>query len=221
MIAACDLKFSYSETTSLEFPDFKCQNGNKLLLIGNSGSGKTTLLHLLCGLIRPDSGSMQVAGLDLNTLGDRELDKFRGRELGIVFQQSHFVQSLTVAENLALPTMLTGSNITAEELKVRTHELLDRLGIGHKFNSYPKDLSLGEQQRASIARALVHKPSVVFADEPTSALDDKSTESVIRLLEEETEKVGASLIIVTHDSRLKNRYKDRVELQPIQPLMNA
>ncbi|MEZ7836591.1 MAG: ABC transporter ATP-binding protein [Flavobacteriales bacterium] len=221
MIAACDLKFSYSETTSLEFPDFKCQNGNKLLLIGNSGSGKTTLLHLLCGLIRPDSGSMQVAGLDLNTLGDRELDKFRGRELGIVFQQSHFVQSLTVAENLALPTMLTGSNITAEELKVRTHELLDRLGIGHKFNSYPKDLSVGEQQRASIARALVHKPSVVFADEPTSALDDKSTESVIRLLEEETEKVGASLIIVTHDSRLKNRYKDRVELQPIQPLMNA
>ena len=221
MIATCDLKFSYSETTSLEFPDFKCQNGNKLLLIGNSGSGKTTLLHLLCGLIRPDSGSMQVAGLDLNTLGDRELDKFRGRELGIVFQQSHFVQSLTVAENLALPTMLTGSNITAEELKVRTHELLDRLGIGHKFNSYPKDLSLGEQQRASIARALVHKPSVVFADEPTSALDDKSTESVIRLLEEETEKVGASLIIVTHDSRLKNRYKDRVELQPIQPLMNA
>jgi len=221
MIAACDLKFSYSETTSLEFPDFKCQNGNKLLLIGNSGSGKTTLLHLLCGLIRPDSGSMQVAGLDLNTLGDRELDKFRGRELGIVFQQSHFVQSLTVAENLALPTMLTGSNITAEELKVRTHELLDRLGIGHKFNSYPKDLSVGEQQRASIARALVHKPSVVFADEPTSALDDKSTESVIRLLEEETEKVGASLIIVTHDSRLKNRYKDRVELQPIQPLMTA
>ena len=221
MIAACDLKFSYSETTSLEFPDFKCQNGNKLLLIGNSGSGKTTLLHLLCGLIRPDSGSMQVAGLDINTLSDRELDKFRGRELGIVFQQSHFVQSLTVAENLALPTMLTGSNITAEELKIRTHELLDRLGIGHKFNSYPKDLSVGEQQRASIARALVHKPSVVFADEPTSALDDKSTESVIRLLEEETEKVGASLIIVTHDSRLKNRYKDRVELQPIQPLMNA
>ena len=215
MIAACDLKFSYSETTSLEFPDFKCQNGNKLLLIGNSGSGKTTLLHLLCGLIRPDSGSMQVAGLDLNTLGDRELDKFRGRELGIVFQQSHFVQSLTVAENLALPTMLTGSNITAEELKVRTHELLDSLGVEHKFDSYPKDLSVGEQQRASIARALVHKPSVVFADEPTSALDDKSTESVIRLLEEETEKVGASLIIVTHDSRLKTRYKDRVELQPL------
>ena len=221
MIAACDLKFSYSGTTSLEFPDFKCQSGNKLLLIGNSGTGKTTLLHLLCGLLRPDSGSMQVAGLDINTLSDRELDKFRGRELGIVFQQSHFVQSLTVAENLALPTMLTGSNITAEELKIRTHELLDRLGIGHKFNSYPKDLSVGEQQRASIARALVHKPSVVFADEPTSALDDKSTESVIRLLEEETEKVGASLIIVTHDSRLKNRYKDRVELQPIQPLMNA
>jgi putative ABC transport system ATP-binding protein len=156
---------------------------------------------------------MKVAGLDLNTLSDRELDNFRGRELGIVFQESHFVQSLTVAENLALPALLTRSNITSEELKVRTHELLDRLGVGHKFDSYPKDLSVGEQQRSSIARALVHKPSVVFADEPTSALDDKSTESVIRLLEEETENVGASLIIVTHDSRLKTRYKDQVELQ--------
>jgi len=213
MIVTCDINFSYPGTTSLVFPDFKCESGNKLLLIGNSGTGKTTLLHLLCGLLRPDSGTMKVAGLDLNTLSDRELDNFRGRELGIVFQQSHFVQSLTVAENLALPALLTKSNITSEELKVRTHELLDRLGVGHKFDSYPKDLSVGEQQRSSIARALVHKPSVVFADEPTSALDDKSTESVIRLLEEETENVGASLIIVTHDSRLKTRYKDQVELQ--------
>ena len=213
MIAACDLTFSYPRTNSLVFPDFKCESGNKLLLIGNSGTGKTTLLHLLCGLLRPDSGTMKVAGLNLNTLSDRELDNFRGRELGIVFQQSHFVQSLTTAENIALPNMLTGSNITDEELKDRTRELLDRLGIGHKFNSSPKDLSVGEQQRASIARALIHKPSVVFADEPTSALDNKSTESVIRLLEEETEKVGASLIIVTHDSRLKDRYKDQVELQ--------
>ena len=158
---------------------------------------------------------MQVAGLNINTLSDRELDRFRGRELGIVFQQSHFVQSLTVAENIALPTMLNGSNLTSKELKTRTRELLDRLGIEHKFDIYPKDLSVGEQQRASIARALVHNPSVLFADEPTSALDDTSTESVIQLLEEETEKVGASLIIVTHDARLKNRYKDRVELQPL------
>lgn len=215
MIATHDLKYSYSGTTSLTFPDFKCDSGNKLLLLGNSGTGKTTLLHLLCGLIRPDCGTMQVAGLNINTLSDRELDRFRGRELGIVFQQSHFVQSLTVAENIALPTMLTGSNLTSEELKTRTRELLDRLGIGHKFDIYPKDLSVGEQQRASIARALVHNPSVLFADEPTSALDDASTESVIQLLEEETEKVGASLIIVTHDARLKNRYKDRVELQPL------
>jgi putative ABC transport system ATP-binding protein len=109
--------------------------------------------------------------------------------------------------------MLTGSNIATDELKVRTHELLDRLGIGHKFDSYPKDLSVGEQQRASIARALVHKPSVVFADEPTSALDDKSTEAVIQLLEDETLKAGATLIIVTHDSRLKSRYTDRIELK--------
>jgi ABC-type lipoprotein export system ATPase subunit len=213
MIEVNDLSFSYGGNAAIAFPDFKCNRGEKLLLLGDSGTGKTTLLHLLCGLLRPKSGSMNVAGVDINSLNDRQLDKFRGRELGIVFQQSHFVQSLTVAENLSLPTMLTGSNIATDELKVRTHELLDRLGIGHKFDSYPKDLSVGEQQRASIARALVHKPSVVFADEPTSALDDKSTEAVIQLLEDETLKAGATLIIVTHDSRLKSRYTDRIELK--------
>ena len=155
---------------------------------------------------------MIVAGVDLNSLNDRELDKFRGRKLGIVFQQSHFVQSLTVAENLALPALMSGTDMSTAELKERTFELLERLGVGHKSDARPNDLSVGEQQRASIARALVHEPSVVFVDEPTSALDDKSTESVIQLLEDETEKAGATLIIVTHDSRLKTRYKDRVEL---------
>jgi putative ABC transport system ATP-binding protein len=105
--------------------------------------------------------------------------------------------------------------MNSSELKERTHVLLDRLGVGHKSDARPKDLSVGEQQRASIARALVHNPSVVFVDEPTSALDDKSTEAVIQLLEDETLKAGATLIIVTHDSRLKSRYKDQVELSNI------
>ena len=212
MIEVNDLSFSYGGNAAIAFPNFKCNHGEKLLLLGDSGTGKTTLLHLLCGLLRPKSGSMNVAGVDLNSLNDRQLDKFRGRELGIVFQQSHFVQSLTVAENLSLPALMSGTEMSATELKQRTHELLERLGVGHKSDVRPNDLSVGEQQRASIARALVHEPSVVFVDEPTSALDDKSTASVIQLLEDETEKAGATLIIVTHDSRLKTRYKDRVEL---------
>ena len=121
---------------------------------------------------------------------------------------------MTVAENLRLPAFLTGNKVDAA-LDARIIELLERLGVGHKANSLPSNLSVGEQQRASIARALVHKPSIVFADEPTSALDDKSTESVISLLEEEVANAGASLIVVTHDSRLKSRYSDRVELKSL------
>jgi ABC-type lipoprotein export system ATPase subunit len=214
MIRARDLTFSYDGSQqTLKFPDIKCETGGKLLILGESGSGKTTLLHLLCGLLRPDGGDITVSGLGIKELTDRELDQFRGRELGIVFQQAHFVQSLTVAENLALPALLSKDNITAKELADRTHELLTRLKLNHKSDSLPKDLSVGEQQRASIARAIIHKPSVVFADEPTSALDDSSTNAVIELLEEETKLAGASLIVVTHDSRLKSRYSERIELQ--------
>jgi ABC-type lipoprotein export system ATPase subunit len=214
MIRARDLTFSYDGSQqTLKFPDIKCETGGKLLILGESGSGKTTLLHLLCGLLRPDGGDITVSGLGIKELTDRELDQFRGRELGIVFQQAHFVQSLTVAENLALPALLSKDNITAKELADRTHELLTRLKLNHKSDSLPKDLSVGEQQGASIARAIIHKPSVVFADEPTSALDDSSTNAVIELLEEETKLAGASLIVVTHDSRLKSRYSERIELQ--------
>jgi putative ABC transport system ATP-binding protein len=216
MIRATDLTFSYDGAPqTMRFPHIECKTGGKLLILGDSGSGKTTLLHLLCGLLRPKTGEILVSGLGVNSLGDRQLDQFRGRELGMVFQQAHFVQSLTVSENLALPSLLTKDNISSTDLANRTQELLTRLRLDHKSDSLPKDLSVGEQQRASIARALIHKPSVVFADEPTSALDDRSTEAVIQLLEEETQLAGASLVVVTHDSRLKSRYSDRVELQNI------
>lgn len=213
MIATSDLTYTYDGSKSkLSFPNLSCKPGEQLLILGDSGSGKTTLLHLLCGLLRADSGEVIVNENPIRSLSDRELDNLRGQELGIVFQQSHFVQSLTVLENLALPNLLSSGGLTSEELESRTHELLGRLNVGHKAHSLTKSLSVGEQQRVSIARALIHKPSVVFADEPTSALDDNSTEAVISLLEEETKRAGASLIVVTHDSRLKSRYSDRIDL---------
>lgn len=215
MIATSDLTFSYKGAShTIEFPNINCDASGKLLILGDSGSGKTTLLHLLSGMLKAKYGSITVAGKTLSEMTDREIDQFRGEEIGMVFQQAHFVQSLTVAENLKLPAFLTGAK-AGKELDDRIYELLNRLDVGHKADSLPSNLSVGEQQRASIARALVHKPSIVFADEPTSALDDKSTESVISLLEEETAKAGASLVVVTHDSRLKDRYIDRVELKSI------
>ena len=169
MIQTSDLTFSYTTSSQLiEFPDINCDASGKLLILGDSGSGKTTLLHLLSGMLQAKSGSITIAGKSLGRMTDRQLDQLRGEEIGIVFQQAHFVQSLTVAENLRLPAFLTGNKVDAA-LDARIIELLERLGVGHKAHSLPANLSVGEQQRASIARALVHKPSIVFADEPTSA----------------------------------------------------
>lgn len=216
MISTRDLTFSYSGSgLILSFPDVSCGTGDQLLILGDSGSGKTTLLHLICGLLKARSGSIEIGGVDISGLAEREMDKFRGANIGIVFQQAHFVQSLSVSENLMLPSLMTKDNISGEELYSRISELLERLGLSNKADSSPKELSVGEQQRASIARALIHKPQVVFADEPTSALDDRSTEAVISLLEEETKLAGACLVIVTHDQRLKSRYEKRVELKKL------
>ncbi len=215
MIVTRDLTFSYTSSNLFTFPNVRCEPGRQLLILGDSGSGKTTLLHLICGLLKPQSGIIEIDGIRVSSLVDRNLDRFRGKNIGIVFQEAHFVQSLTVIENLGLPALMIGQNIQSNDLHKRALELLKRLGLEHKADSLPKELSVGEQQRASIARALIHKPKVVFADEPTSALDDKSTEAVISLLEDETKHAGASLIIVTHDQRLKSRYADRVELKDL------
>jgi putative ABC transport system ATP-binding protein len=214
MIACKDIQFQYHpESPVLSFPDLTCSQEGKLLLLGNSGCGKTTLLHLMCGLLHPQQGNVEVQGQKISALNGPALDRFRGKHFGIVFQQSHFIQSLSVMENLAIPHFLLGEKFPAS----KAEELLSNLGIAHKAQAKPRALSVGEQQRASIARALIHQPSIVLADEPTSALDDASTAAVIGLLEEQCAQAGAALIVVTHDQRLKSRYSNRVELNPGTP----
>ena len=208
MLKTSKLQFSYDKQNQFSFPDFECQQGESWLLLGNSGSGKTTLLHLLAGMLRPTAGTVEVNGTTINKLSAGKLDTFRGNHIGMVFQKPHFIQSLTVGENIGLAQKLAGKSFDKKPIQ----ELLDRLNIGAKFNKKPNKLSQGEQQRASIARAIINQPALILADEPTSALDDTNTNQVTQLLEEQAAAVNAALLIVTHDNRLKNHISRQISI---------
>lgn len=208
MLQTTNLSFSYSNGPKLRFQNINCEAGEHWLLLGQSGSGKTTLLHLLGGLLTPKEGDIRVGDTAINRLSTSQLDQFRGKHIGIIFQKAHFVRALTVEENLALAQQLAGVPVD----KTRIRELLERLRIGHKIQSKPDRLSQGEQQRVAIARAIINRPQVILADEPTSALDDTNTEEVIQLLEEQANAVNATLLVVTHDTRLKERFERQIHL---------
>ncbi len=199
MINTTNLTYQYNDQNSFEFPVMSCKASETSLILGKSGVGKTTLLHLLCGLMKPNSGNIYVDGNDLTDLSGSTLDKFRGDHLGIVFQRNHFIRALTVIDNLMITQNFTGTKDRAFAM-----HLLDELSISHKSGEFPYNLSEGEKQRVSIARALVNKPKVILADEPTSALDDDNCTKVLGLLRQQATEIGAALLIVTHDTRLKD-----------------
>ena len=208
MLQTKNLKFSYDGKNYLDFPDINCQRGEQWLLLGQSGSGKTTLLHLLGGLRKPRQGEIMINGENTNQLSSTALDQFRGKNIGIVFQKPYFVRALTVEENLMLAQELAWRDIDKDYLSKHHNQI----NVGHKFKSKTENLSEGEKQRVSIARALVNRPTVILADEPTSALDDKNCHEVIRLLEQQSKEANATLLIVTHDGRLKELIKKQIEL---------
>ena len=208
VISSKNIAFQYSDESKFSFPDISCDAKESLIILGNSGKGKTTLLHLLSGLIQPTSGEVQIAGTSLYKLKGQKRDVFRGKNIGIVFQNPHFVQSLNVLDNIVLPMYFTGNKIDTKRAK----KILGQLNIGDKWDKKPRQLSVGEQQRVTIARALINNPKVLMADEPTSALDDKNANEVIRLLENQAKEAGSALIIVTHDTRIKDKFDNTVNL---------
>jgi len=208
MISTQNIRFEYNPATVFEFPDLHCADGETLLVTGLSGTGKTTLLHLLAGLLTPKSGGIIVQNTDLARLTGRSLDQFRGRHIGVVFQQPHFMASLSVLDNL----LLAGWLPTGHKNPAKAKALLDRLGIGEQAAKKTAQLSVGQQQRAAIARALMNDPQVLLADEPTSNLDDENCRLVAELLREQAQLAGSSLVVVTHDQRLKSLYPNNITL---------
>ena len=172
--------------------------GEAVGLVGPSGSGKSTLLMLMAGLERPDSGRIVVDGTVLAALDEDKLARFRGRRIGIVFQSFHLVPTMTALENVALPLELAGEGDAFE----RAEAELQAVGLGHRLQHYPAQLSGGEQQRVAIARAIVSNPAILVADEPTGNLDEKTGESIIDLLFALKRDRGATLVLVTHDLNL-------------------
>ena len=208
MIQIEKLSYQYPNQTSIEFQDFHLEDASPLLITGQSGSGKTTLLHLLAGILKLQHGEIKLNQIALSNLSDKEMDKFRGSEIGIIFQTPHFIKSLSVEENLIAANYFSGNSLN----KSKALAIAERLNITSKLSKRTNNLSQGEKQRVSIARAVMNEPSIILADEPTSSLDDTNTEQVLNLLKSEAEKINAHLIVVTHDNRLIPHFENRLQV---------
>lgn len=208
MIKTKDLAFSYQGKVNFNFPDIQIENGETLLITGGSGKGKTTLLHLLGGLLRPKKGTILIDETEISSLSDKKLDQFRGKNIGLVLQQSHFVEAFSVLENISMASWLATGKKSEEKAK----SLLKQLDLEDQMHKLTSQLSIGQQQRVSIARALINEPKLLLADEPTSSLDDENAFKVADLLSNLSKEYKASLIIVTHDQRLKDRFSNQISL---------
>lgn len=208
MISTSNITFSYNKDQTFHMPDLYCEAGNTILITGDSGKGKTTYLHILGGLLQPSTGTIEIDKENMLALSEKKLDKFRGKNIGIVFQKSHFVSALTVLENLEMASWLA----TGKKNSGRAKKLLEQLDVTNQANKLPAQLSIGQQQRVSIARALMNEPKVLLADEPTSSLDDKNAEKVVELLTSLSKEYKAALVIVTHDSRIKEKFINKITL---------
>jgi putative ABC transport system ATP-binding protein len=210
MINCKNLKKTYGKGTvevqALRGVDLDVLPGELLMLVGPSGSGKTTLISIIAGILNQTEGACDVLGKDINRLPDTEKTKFRGENIGFVFQALNLVPTLTASENVAVPLLL--KRAPQKEAINKAEELLKNLGMADKLEKYPSELSGGQQQRVAIARGVVHNPKVIVCDEPTSQLDHETGKKVMELLRNLLTKERA-IIVVTHDSRIFS-FADRI-----------
>jgi putative ABC transport system ATP-binding protein len=202
MLISENISFSIDGQKLFSNINFKIETGKDLLITGPSGIGKTTLLSILSGLQKPTHGNVLYNDINLYNLAENKIDDFRGKQLGIIFQNFNLINTFTIKQNLQLVN-------TALNKKDNNHiyELLQRVGLADKSHIKVSNLSIGEKQRVAVARAFIGKPKWIFCDEPTSSLDDKNTAIIINLIKEESLRCKASLVLITHDKRIQKILK--------------
>ncbi len=208
---------------ALTVPTFKVSKGETVLLLGESGSGKSTLLSLICGTILPDQGCVSIAGTDITTLSARARDKFRGEQIGVIFQQFNLLPFGSVADNIALPLRFAPARRSrVPDPTAQAAELCTALGLPEGVTkAKAAALSVGQQQRVAVARALIGQPPMIIADEPTSALDANSQTAFLELLFAQTQTYQTSLLMVSHDPRLGDRFDRVIRLDDIADVQRA
>lgn len=193
----------------LRVPEFHIAAGEQMVLMGRSGSGKTTLLHIIAGIARPDSGSVKIDGFDLTLLGESECDRFRAERIGYVFQTFNLLPGFSALENVLLGMRFARGRYDA----ARARQLMARVGMSHRLAHRPAMLSVGEQQRVAVARALANRPKLLLADEPTANVDTGHQQQVLDLLRQTCREENVALLLVTHSPEVAGQF-DRVD--PIQ-----
>lgn len=211
MIEVRDIYKSFGEVEVLRGLSLDVADSEVVSIVGPSGAGKTTLLQIIGTLSRPDSGSVLIDGVAVESLGDRELSRFRNEKIGFVFQFHHLLPEFTAFENVCIPGYIGGRE--RETVESRARELIAMLGIEHRATHKPAELSGGEQQRIAIARALVNSPAVLLADEPSGNLDTRNREEIHRLFFELRDRLGQTIVIVTHDESLAGMADRKIEMK--------
>ncbi|TVR50286.1 MAG: ATP-binding cassette domain-containing protein [Puniceicoccaceae bacterium] len=217
-IEARDLGFRYAtDGFRLAVPRLAVPAGSTAAVVGSSGSGKTTLLHLIAGILVPDTGSLRLGDFSLPGPGEAARRSFRIARIGLVFQDFRLIDYLTVEENIRLPFRIHPALDWTEAVAARLAGLVESLGLAARRCARPGELSHGERQRVAIGRALLTAPRLVLADEPTGNLDAAARDRVLNLLFEETRRIGATLVVVTHDEDLSAAFDQVVDFQNLQP----
>jgi putative ABC transport system ATP-binding protein len=209
-VALTDIRFAYQAGSfSLVVPKLEVDSGTAMAVVGPSGSGKTTLLHMVAGILVPDQGTVEVGSTDVFSLSEAQRRAFRVRTIGAVFQEFELLEYLDIRDNILLPYRITPELRLTTEVRERAEMLANDVGIGDKLDRKPRRLSHGEKQRVAICRAVVTEPAVLLADEPTGNLDPANKDVVLTILLEQARRSGATLITVTHDHAVLDRF-DRV-----------